>query len=80
PEKILSAENTANRVELTTPQHVGYNTAFYTVVLFVDGDDLHIIEAFYPNEETFKKRRASVEKAIGEIQPHSWWVAFIPFI
>ncbi|MCB1170037.1 MAG: DUF4349 domain-containing protein [Leptospiraceae bacterium] len=71
PEKVLSSESSANRVSLTTPQQVGYNKAFYTIVLFVDGQDLHVIEVFYPTEEIFKKQRSAVERVIKSIEPKS---------
>ncbi|MCB1137334.1 MAG: DUF4349 domain-containing protein [Leptospiraceae bacterium] len=71
PEKVLSSEASANRVSLTTPQQVGYNKAFYTIVLFVDGQDLHVIEVFYPTEEVFKKQRSAVERVIKTIEPKS---------
>ncbi len=77
PEKVLSSSRSGNRVILTTPQQVGYDRAFYTIVLFVDGDDLHVIEVFYPNEEIYNKQKKVVEPAIQSIQPKSAFIRFI---
>ena len=51
--------------------------AFYTVVLFVDGDDLHVIEVFYPTEEIYNKQKKVVESAIKTIQPKSFFIRMI---
>ena len=77
PEKVLSSKHSGNRVELTTPQQVGYNKAYYTIALFVDGQTLHVIEVFYPGEEVFNKQRKAVEKSIEIIEPSSGIMRFL---
>ena len=77
PEKVLSSKRSGNRVELTTPQQVGYNKAYYTIALFVDGQTLHVIEVFYPGEEVFNKQRKAVEKSIEIIEPSSGIMRFL---
>ena len=77
PEKIVGSDRNGSRVSLTTPQQVGYERAFYTVVLFVDGDVLHVIEVFYPTEEIYNKQKKVVESAIKTIQPKSFFIRMI---
>ncbi|MEQ8351300.1 MAG: DUF4349 domain-containing protein [Leptospiraceae bacterium] len=71
PEKVMSSDRSGNRISLTTPQQVGYDRAFYTIVIFVDGDDLHVIEVFYPNEEIYNKQKKVVEPVLKSIEPRS---------
>ena len=67
----MSSDRSGNRISLTTPQQVGYDRAFYTIVIFVDGDDLHVIEVFYPNEEIYNKQKKVVEPVLKSIEPRS---------
>lgn len=71
PEKVLSITRQNNRIALTTPQQVGYNTAYYTIVVFVEEDNLHVIEVFYPGPDVYEKQKSAVEASLKSIEPKS---------
>lgn len=71
PEKIISQSQSANRIELTTPQQVGYQKAYYTIILFVETSEIHVIEVYYPDEQIFKKQKSNVESSIRTIEKES---------
>lgn len=71
PEEVQSHTRSGNRVELTTPQQVGYQKAWYTIVLFVEEEEIHAIEVYYPNEKSYKEQKNKVSSVIRSIKPRA---------
>ncbi len=71
PDGIVDLKKEDDHFYITVNRRVGYELAYYTVAIFVDGAKLHIIEAYYPREDVYKKHNVQVSRSVEHINKRS---------